>query len=139
MEDEMILTIPAKSENEALARVTVAAFAGRLHPTLDELDDLRTAVSEAVTNAVVHGYPHGDGMITVRCNTQGQRITVEIADHGVGIADIEKAREPFYTTGPSQERSGMGFTVMEAFTDTLLVESAPGKGTTVHMEKAFSN
>ena len=139
MEDEMILTVPAKSENEALARVAVAAFAGRLRPTLEELDDLRTAVSEAVTNAVVHGYPDGEGMVVVRCIAVQRRIILEVTDHGVGIEDVEKAREPFFTTGSPQERSGMGFTVMEAFTDTLLVESAPGEGTTVHMEKEFSH
>ena len=123
------------SENESLARVIVAAFISRLDPTLEEIDDVKTAVSEAVTNSIIHGYENQAGPIRLICQIDGDVVTVQIEDDGVGIPDVPKAMEPLYTTKPEQERSGMGFSFMEAFMDDLRVASAPGKGTTVLMRK----
>ena len=136
--NEMKVTFLSRSANEAFARAAVAAFAAQLDPAVDELADLRTAVSEAVTNAIVHAYPHGLGLVTltVRLYDSG-RVCLQIKDKGVGIPDVEKAMEPLYTTG-GEERSGLGFSVMESFTDRLRVKSAPHKGTTVTMEKYIS-
>lgn len=125
----------SRSSNEGFARTAVACFAAQMDPTLGELEDIKTAVSEAVTNAIVHGYRENGGKVKMTCILQNDEMTVIIEDSGVGIADVEKARQPFYTTGPREERSGMGFAVMEAFMDSLTVESAPGKGTRVTMKK----
>ena len=131
----MILEFPSRSSNEAFARSAVACFAAQMDPTLEELGDIRTAVSEAVTNCIVHAYPAGLGIITVRCRIlKDNTLDIVIKDKGVGIPDVEQARRPSYTTGGS-ERSGMGFTIMESFMTDLDVSSAPGKGTTVHMRR----
>ena len=133
--NEMKVTFLSRSANEGFARATVAAFAAQLDPAVDELADLRTAVSEAVTNAIVHAYPDrlGTVTLTVRLYENG-KIQVQVKDKGRGIPDVSKAMEPLYTTG-GEERSGLGFSVMESFTDRLQVRSAEGKGTTVTMEK----
>lgn len=134
-ENFMTLEFPSKSANEAFARSAVACFAAQMDPTLEELGDIRTAVSEAVTNCIVHGYPDGFGMITVRCRIlKDQVLDIVIKDKGVGISNIEQARQPMFTTGGT-ERSGMGFTIMESFMTTFSVTSEPGKGTTVHMRR----
>ena len=129
----MILDFPSKSSNEAFARSAVACFAAQLDPTLEELGDIRTAVSEAVTNCIVHAYPDKLGNITLRCRILKDNVLdIVIKDRGVGIADIEEAKRPSFTTGGS-DRSGMGFTIMGSFMDKLKVRSTPGKGTTVTM------
>ena len=134
-ENYMILEFPSKSINEAFARSAVACFAAQLDPTLDELGDIRTAVSEAVTNCIVHAYPDGFGMITLRCRIlKDNMLDIVIKDRGIGIADLEQARRPAFTTGGG-ERSGMGFTIMESFMSSFEVTSKPGKGTTVHMRR----
>ena len=131
----MILEFPSRSANEGFARSAVACFAAQMDPTLEELGDIRTAVSEAVTNCIVHAYPTGLGIITVRCRIlKDNTLDIVIKDKGVGIPDVEQARRPSYTTGGS-ERSGMGFTIMESFMTDLEVSSAPGKGTSVHMRR----
>ena len=131
----MILEFPSRSANEGFARSAVACFAAQMDPTLEELGDIRTAVSEAVTNCIVHAYPAGLGIITVRCRIlKDHTLDIVIKDKGVGIPDVEQARRPSYTTGGS-ERSGMGFTIMESFMTDLDVSSSPGKGTTVHMRR----
>ena len=131
----MILEFPSKSANEAFARSAVACFAAQLDPTLEELGDIRTAVSEAVTNCIVHAYPDSMGTIILRCRILKNNILdVVIKDKGVGIPDLEQARRPTYTTG-GRERSGMGFTIMESFMTNFEVTSSPGKGTTVHMRR----
>ena len=129
------LEFPSVSANEALARSAVAAFAAQLDPTLDELADIKTAVSEAVTNAIVHAYPEEVGTIRLKARIlNGETLELSVKDSGRGIPDVKKAMEPLYTTG-GDERSGMGFTIMESFTDKLQVRSAPGKGTTVTMRR----
>ena len=129
----MILEFPSKSSNEAFARSAVACFVSQMDPTLEELGDIRTAVSEAVTNCIVHAYPDGLGTITLRCRIlKDNLLDIVIKDKGVGIQDLELARKAAFTTGGS-ERSGMGFTIMESFMTSLEVQSEPGKGTTVHM------
>ena len=131
----MILEFPSKSANEAFARSAVACFASQMDPTLEELGDIRTAVSEAVTNCIVHAYPDGFGIITLRCRILKDNVLdIVIKDRGVGITDLEQARRPTFTTGGS-DRSGMGFTIMESFMTTFEVNSVPGKGTTVHMRR----
>ena len=135
MEDTLELIIDSKSENESFARVAVAAFCTRLDPTLEEITDIKTAVSEAVTNCIVHGYEGGKGKIYINVNITGNTAEVIVKDNGIGIENIEKAIEPLYTTKPEQERSGMGFSFMEAFMDELEVSSARNKGTTVIMRK----
>lgn len=130
---------PSKSVNEGFARSTVAAFAAQLDPTLDEIADLKTAVSEAVTNCIVHGYPEDIGMITITASIyEGNTLRVVVADRGVGIENVEKAMEPMYTTG-GPERAGLGFAVMESFTDKMKVSSKPGKGTRVTMTKRMGS
>jgi len=124
-------------ENEAFARTAVAAYITRLNPTLEELSDVKTAVSEAVTNCIIHAYNNGDGDIVMECHIHNDDISITIEDFGVGISDIEKAMEPLYTTRPEWERSGMGFAFMEAFMDKLEVKSTPGKGTKVFLEKTI--
>lgn len=134
-ENYMTLEFPSKSCNEAFARAAVACFAAQLDPTVEELGDIRTAVSEAVTNAIVHAYPNELGIVTLRCRIlKGQVLDIVVKDKGVGIPDIEQAMRPMYTTGGS-DRSGMGFTIMESFMSNLEISSAPGKGTTVHMRR----
>lgn len=134
-ENYMILEFPSKSCNEAFARSAVACFAAQLDPTLEELGDIRTAVSEAVTNCIVHAYPNELGMITLRCRIlKDNTLDVVIKDKGVGIPDINQARTPMFTTGGA-ERSGMGFTIMESFMSSFTVTSAPGKGTVIHMRR----
>lgn len=133
--NEMFLEFDSKSQNESFARMVVAAFTARLNPTIEEIADIKTAVSEAVTNAIIHGYGRDEGKIQIRCKTEEQELVVEVTDQGVGIVDIEKAREPMYTTRPEWERSGMGFVFMETFMDSLEVESEVDKGTKVRMKK----
>ena len=134
-ENYMILEFPSKSCNEAFARSAVACFAAQMDPTLEELGDIRTAVSEAVTNCIVHAYPNEYGMIMLRCRILKDNVLdIVIKDKGVGIADTEQARRPMYTTGGS-DRSGMGFTIMESFMTNFELISEPGKGTTVHMRR----
>ena len=129
------LEFPSKSSNEAFARTAAAAFATQLDPTMEELGDIKTAVSEAVTNCIVHAYPEGLGTIMLRCRIlKDNTLDIVIKDKGVGIPDVEQARRPAYTTGGS-ERSGMGFTIMESFMTDLEISSAPGKGTSVHMRR----
>ena len=131
----MILEFPSKSTNEAFARSAVACFASQMDPTLEELGDIRTAVSEAVTNCIVHAYPDGFGIITLRCRIlKDNMLDIVIKDRGVGIPDLEQARRPTFTTGGA-DRSGMGFTIMESFMTTFEVNSEPGKGTSVHMRR----
>jgi stage II sporulation protein AB (anti-sigma F factor) len=131
----MILEFPSKSSNEAFARSAVSCFAAQMDPTIEELGDIRTAVSEAVTNAIVHGYPNGLGTITLRCRILKDNVLdIVIKDKGVGIADIEQARQPMYTTGGA-DRSGMGITIMESFMSDVKIISECGKGTTVHMRR----
>ncbi len=131
----MILEFPSKSANEAFARSAVACFASQMDPTLEELGDIRTAVSEAVTNCIVHAYPDGFGIITLRCRMLKDNVLdIVIKDKGVGIPDLDQARRPAFTTGGA-DRSGMGFTIMESFMTTFEVSSQPGKGTTVHMRR----
>lgn len=128
----------SRSSNEAFARTAVAAFASQLDPTLEEIGDIKTAVSEAVTNAIVHGYPDSLGKITVRaCIYDGNVLEITVHDWGRGIADVAQAREPLYTTG-GEERSGMGFTIMESFMDRLVVRSKIGKGTVVLMKRKIA-
>ncbi len=134
-ENEMWLTFQAKSCNEALARMAVAGFLTPLNPTLTELADAKTAVSEAVTNAIIHGYEEKEGLVELWCARTGKEVWFSVKDYGCGIEDIVTAMEPMYTTKPEEERSGMGFSFMEAFTDELLVESVPGEGTVVKMKK----
>jgi stage II sporulation protein AB (anti-sigma F factor) len=133
--NEMLLEFESRSQNESFARTVVAAFAAQLDPTIEELSDIKTAVSEAVTNSIIHGYADCFGTIRMHCVICGNELTVEITDEGVGIENIEKAMEPLYTTRPELERSGMGFSFMEAFMDELEVISTVGKGTTIRMKK----
>lgn len=134
-ENEMKLEFPSKSNNEAFARITVAAFASGLDPTIEELADIKTAVSEAVTNCIIHGYENKEGIIKIVCKLFSNTIQIEISDNGKGIEDIETARQPLYTSKPDLERSGMGFTIMESFMDEMKVESIVGLGTKVTMVK----
>ena len=136
--NHMTLEIPSRSSNEAFARSAVACFVTQMDPTLEELGDIRTAVSEAVTNCIVHAYPNSIGMITIRCRIlKDNTLDVVIKDKGVGISDIDSARRPAFTTGGS-DRSGMGFAIMESFTDKMKVKTAVGKGTTVTLVKTLS-
>lgn len=134
-ENEMKLEFVSKSSNEAFARVAVAAFAAQLDPTIEELADIKTAVSEAVTNSIIHGYEDKQGIIKIVCKLKENEIIIEISDTGKGIEDIEAAKEPLYTTKPNLERSGMGFTIMESFMDSMEIESIIGLGTKVTMSK----
>ena len=134
-ENEMKLEFLSKSNNEAFARIAVAAFASQLDPTIEELADIKTAVSEAVTNCIIHGYEEKEGTIKIKCKLFANSITIEIADTGKGIDNIEVAKQPLYTSKPNLERSGMGFTIMESFMDDVKVESILGLGTKVTMKK----
>ncbi len=134
-ENYMTIDFPSKSANEAFARSCVACFASQMDPTLEELGDIRTAVSEAVTNCIVHAYPNGFGNINVRCRILKDNVLdIVVKDKGVGIPDLEQARRPMFTTG-GEDRSGMGFTIMESFMTNFSVTSKVGKGTTVHMRR----
>lgn len=133
--NEMETTFLSVAENESFARVVIAAFAVQLSPTVSEIADIKTAVSEAVTNAIVHGYEGSQGMVTLRAAIHDRMLSIEIRDSGKGIPNIQQAMEPFFTTHPEQERSGMGFAVMQTFMDDLQVQSAPGNGTIVRMSK----
>lgn len=135
------MRLAAKSHNEAFARNVVASFAVEISPTLEEINDIKTAVSEAVTNCVVHAYnKDGNGIVEIECKVDEKERSIEIVvrDFGKGIADVKQAVEPFFTTSPEDERSGMGFTIIETFMDEMSVESTPGKGTVVRMKKVMS-
>ena len=137
--NEVLLEFPSRSSNEGFARAAVACFAAQMDPTLNELEDMKTAVSEAVTNAIVHAYPDAIGKVTVRARIcQGNVLELTVKDHGRGITEVAEAREPLFTTG-GEERSGMGFTIMESFMDKLTVRSVPGRGTTVVMRKKLAS
>ena len=135
--NEVTVIFDSYSVNEGFARMAAAAFAAEFNPTLDEIEDIKTAVSEAVTNAVIHGYEGTVGQVHMLLQRNEDELTVTVEDSGKGIADVEKAKEPFFTTKPELERSGMGFAFMEAFMDSVLVESAPGTGTKVTMKKSI--
>ena len=138
IENYCTLEFPSRSANEGFARAAAACFAAQLHPTLEEINDVKTAVSEAVTNAIVHAYPDSLGKVVMKLKIlKGGMLEIIIRDWGCGIENVEQARRPMYTTGGS-ERSGMGFTIMESFTDRLTVRSVPGKGTTVQMRKRIA-
>ena len=138
VENQVTLDFPSRSANEGFARAAAACFAAQLDPTLEEVNDIKTAVSEAVTNAIVHAYPDTIGRVTMKLRVrEGRLLEIVVKDRGVGIADVEQARTPLFTTG-GEERSGMGFTIMESFMDTLKVRSAPGKGTTVTMGRRIA-
>lgn len=137
-DNEMRLDFLSLSENESFARSCAAAFCTQLNPTIEELSDVRTAISEAVTNAIIHGYENRSGMVHLRCTLEGDLFTATVRDDGLGIRDIEQARQPFFTTRPELERSGMGFTVMEAFMEEVVIESVPGQGTSVTMKKRIA-
>lgn len=133
--NQMVVEFDSVSKNESFARIVVAAFVARLNPTMDEISDIKTAVSEAVTNSIIHGYENKCGRIRIETKIVDDIVTVIITDFGIGITDIKKAMEPMYTSKPELERSGMGFAFMEAFMDELFVESTPGMGTVVTMRK----
>ena len=135
VENEMKVEFLSKSANEAFARITIAAFASQLDPTIEELADIKTAVSEAVTNCIIHGYENRIGIVKMEASLKENEILIEISDHGKGIENIEMAKEPLYTTKPNLERSGMGFTIMESFMDSVNVESVVGLGTKITMRK----
>ncbi|WDV47500.1 anti-sigma F factor [Clostridiaceae bacterium M8S5] len=137
--NSMKLEIPSLSQNEAFARVAVAAFAAQLDPTIEELSDIKTAVSEAVTNSIIHGYESGEGTITIECKIIQNKIEIIIADKGKGITDIKEAMQPLYTSKPELERSGMGFTVMQEFMDNIKVDSEVECGTSIIMTKTFDS
>jgi len=139
MENYMKLEFQSKSSNEGFARIVIAAFASQLDPTLEELSDIKTAISEAVTNAIIHGYEYGEGCIIMEALINNNTIDIIIKDNGKGINDINQAMEPFFTSKPDLERSGMGFTVMETFMDELIVESGENKGTVLKMKKKINS
>lgn len=134
-QNEMEIRFLSRPENESFARVVIAAFAVQLSPTVSEIADVKTAVSEAVTNAIVHGYEGTTGFVTMKASICDRLLSIEISDQGKGIRNVPQAMEPFFTTHPEQERSGMGFAVMQTFMDDLSVQSAPGEGTCVRMKK----
>ena len=138
MKDILKIEMYSRPENEGFARAAVATFMARLNPTLEEINDVKTAVSEAVTNAVVHGYDDETGVINMEVEREGHALGITITDYGMGIENVERAREPLYTTKPDEERSGMGFTFMEIFMDSLNISSCYGKGTRVHMTKIIA-
>ena len=138
-ENEMKLEFLSKSNNEAFARISVAAFASQLDPTIEELADIKTAISEAVTNCIIHGYEDTEGIVRLKAKLLDNTLEVEISDNGKGIEDIELARKPLYTTKGNLERSGMGFTIMESFMDELSIESIIGLGTKITMKKRIKS
>lgn len=136
----MSLQFAARSENESFARVTVAAFIAQLDPTMDELSDLKTVISEAVTNSIIHGYDNNpEGLVKVTAEIVGDTVTITVEDRGQGIDDLELAKQPLYTSKPELERSGMGFTIMENFMDEFEVSSEPGSGTSIRMKKRIES
>lgn len=136
----MELSFTSLSENESFARIAVAAFVTQLDPTMEELTDIKTVVSEAVTNAVIHGYEdHGEGVIYIRAEINEEQVRIQISDQGIGISDIKEARQPLFTSKPELERSGMGFTIMENFMDEVAIQSKPGQGTSISMVKYLKN
>ena len=139
-DNKVSIEFVSKSQNEAFARVAVAAFVSQLDPTLEELSDVKTAVSEAVTNSIIHGYEgREDEIVRIEAEIKDNEVSIVIIDHGKGIENIEQAKEPLYTSRPDLERSGMGFTVMETFMDSLIVNSEAGKGTRVELKKKFNS
>lgn len=138
-QNEMHVQFLSKSQNEAFARVVVAAFVSQLDPTLEELSDIKTAVSEAVTNAIIHGYENQTGYVKISCYIENSTVTIKVIDDGRGIEDIERAREPLFTSKPELERSGMGFTVMESFMDEVIVNSNNESGTEVTLIKTLQS
>lgn len=136
-DNEMKLEFLSKSCNEAFARISVAAFVSQLDPTIEEIADIKTAVSEAVTNSIIHGYENKEGIVKIHCTIKDSTITIEISDMGIGIEDINIAKEPLYTSKPNLERSGMGFTIMQSFMDDLNVESVVNLGTKITMKKTI--
>lgn len=140
VDNKIKLEFLSKSQNEGFARVAVAAFISQLDPTVEELTDVKTAVSEAVTNSIIHGYENReDKMVKIEASIEKTEVTIVIADEGLGIEDVNQAMEPLYTSRPDLERSGMGFTVMESFMDSLQVESEKGKGTRIILKKKFNS
>ena len=137
-DNEMKLEFVSKSNNEAFARIAVASFAAQLDPTIEEISDIKTAVLEAVTNAIIHGYENTEGIVKIECKLKDKTIEIEIRDTGKGIENIDKAREPLYTSKPELERSGMGFTIMENFMDEVKVESIINLGTKITMKKTIN-
>lgn len=137
-DNEMTVSMTGISQNESFARTVTASFISQLDPSVGELTDIKTAVSEAVTNAIIHGYYKKKGIVTLMCGVNGRDVYIEVRDDGHGIADINEARMPLYTSKPEMERSGLGFTVMESFMDAVYVESEPGRGTKVVMKKKLS-
>ena len=137
MENRFDMEFAGISENEAFARTVVSAFAAMLDPTVEQLAELKTAVSEAVTNAIVHAYPEDSGTVILSGRVSGRTVYITVTDYGIGISDIERAREPLYTGAPEQERSGLGFSIMESFCDEISVTSNVGEGTTVMLVKSF--
>jgi len=138
MNNYMSIRFKSVSENEALARASIASFVSSMNPSIEDLADIKTSISEAVTNCIVHGYDGGVGMVEMSAYTEGKKLTVKITDKGKGIHNIEQAREPLFTSKPEAERSGMGFTIMESFMDNIKVISQVGKGTTVIMSKVLT-
>lgn len=139
MENKMKIEFLSKSSNEGFARVAVAAFVSQLDPTVEEISEIKTIVSEGVTNSIIHGYENVKGMVEVGCSMLDRTITIIIKDSGKGIEDIKQALEPLYTSCPEQERSGLGFTIMQTFSDTMEVKSSPGEGTTITLVKRLSD
>ena len=137
-ENEARVFFSARSENEFFARLFTAGILTQLDPTIAEMTDIKTAVSEAVTNAIIHGYEKQDGQVELFCGYAGNKVYIEVADKGKGIADISQARDPLYTSKPEMERSGMGFTIMETFMDHVRIESTVGEGTRIFMEKTLA-
>ncbi len=138
-DNEMKIEFISNPNNEAFARISVASFVATLDPTIEEISDIKTAVSEAVTNSIIHGYENTRGIVTIKARIIHNVVEIEVIDNGKGIEDIERAKEALYTTKPEFERSGMGFTIMESFMDEMQVESTVGKGTTVFMKKTIKN
>ena len=137
MENKIKLELLSKSNNESFARIAIAAFVAQLDPTIEELADIKTAVSEAVTNCIIHAYEENEGIIFITCVLNNNEVTIEIKDNGVGIENVDIAKEPLYTSKPELERSGMGFTIMESFMDEVKIESIVGMGTKVTMKKTI--
>mgnify|MGYP003299983465 CR=1 FL=1 len=135
LKNEMKLEFLSKSNNEAFARIAVASFAAQMDPTIEEIADIKTAVSEAVTNSIIHAYPNGDGIVKIVARLYENEIDIDVSDTGIGISNVEEAKEPLYTSKSGSERSGMGFTIMESFMDELKVESIVGLGTKISMKK----
>lgn len=137
MENKVKLELMSKSSNEAFARIAIAAFVSQLDPSIEEIADIKTAVSEAVTNCIIHAYEEKEGIIYITCTLKNREITIEVKDNGIGIENIDMAKEPLYTSKPELERSGMGFTIMDSFMDEIKIESIVGMGTKITMKKVI--